>query len=485
MYLYITPNNNLSAVEVPGITLEDGYIPKVGGQILPLKADDGNRLQLEPAVWFKVLVLDSINLDCSRRVVMWNSGVGLDVAGLEESLCSSYSSSISNRSTDSIKRRTSKFRKRISESMYLGGECYGYGSDLDEAFEIAHQAVHDYLQQLTSKLQFYETVLRILHCYILPYVQITPEECPKLIGALSHQGRMVERVEKRIMKEHNKAEGIDRAMYRQRLNFTEELAELINSEGRPSYPLDFSNLLHQHIQKDLTVAWEGVNDLQTAVDEAKKKLAIQSSDKNVELLKECRSERDRGHQRYEKLLKVREILHGMNSSHAPSRDKSSKKKSHKSKAKSKTSKTKNPLIDIYMGMVEENEKAIQDIVKITDQKVLVLSVKEAMKQTLDEIDKGEETTGVDINNTGLRRPTDVLRHSSIPKQWKTVTEQVTGMLLDSNHPLSVKHEQFCCDIIEKCRSAGSAIALTGDANAKHIDSGWCDRSRTFDKQPTD
>ena len=73
MHLYITASS--IKVEVGGITLRDGYVPVVSGHApsdtghapsdtLPA----GDDVALEPAVWFKVLALESLCIDCSHRV---------------------------------------------------------------------------------------------------------------------------------------------------------------------------------------------------------------------------------------------------------------------------------------------------------------------------------------------------------------------------------------------------------------------------------
>ena len=54
----------------------------------------------------------------------------------------------------------------------------------------------------------------------------------------------------------------------------------------------------------------------------------------------------------------------------------------------------------------------------------IRSVSEALRSALIELHNSEETYGVDLDSTGCRRPTDVLRKSAVPKQWQTLTEKV-------------------------------------------------------------
>ncbi len=111
--------------EIPSVTLKDGYIPVVGDHNQQNSASD-NSIQIEPAIWFKVLVLDSISIDCSKRAIMWNSDTRLTPDGKKGSR---------NHLLRDDRESPLHKRKRISQSMYIGGEFYGFESELDELFD--------------------------------------------------------------------------------------------------------------------------------------------------------------------------------------------------------------------------------------------------------------------------------------------------------------------------------------------------------------
>lgn len=56
---------------VTNIYLKDGFCPYVGDEENRLFSD---KASLEPAIWGKVLVLESISIDCNQRVVRWSTG---------------------------------------------------------------------------------------------------------------------------------------------------------------------------------------------------------------------------------------------------------------------------------------------------------------------------------------------------------------------------------------------------------------------------
>ena len=57
---------------VTDVQLQEGCFPCIGnGLTLKSCADVSG---LEPAIWFKVLVLDSVSVDCARGIVSWSTG---------------------------------------------------------------------------------------------------------------------------------------------------------------------------------------------------------------------------------------------------------------------------------------------------------------------------------------------------------------------------------------------------------------------------
>ena len=55
------------------VHLGEGHIPK----ITDLSSDKTRLIteNLEPAIWFKVMVLESINIDCLNMIVSWTNGM--------------------------------------------------------------------------------------------------------------------------------------------------------------------------------------------------------------------------------------------------------------------------------------------------------------------------------------------------------------------------------------------------------------------------
>ena len=169
--------------EIPSVTLKDGYIPVVGDRKNLNQHNDPTE-HIEPAIWFKVLALDSVSIDCTKRAIMWNS----DSIVNEDDHCRRGSKS-SSRLTDSFQESDSPLqkRKRISQSMYIGGEFYGFESELDELFDTMQATLRDFAETDMNTEDFYETVMRLLHCHVLPAITMTEEDTARLERILDKQ----------------------------------------------------------------------------------------------------------------------------------------------------------------------------------------------------------------------------------------------------------------------------------------------------------
>lgn len=56
---------------VADVHLKDGFCPCIGSSMSDKRYVDA--LRMEPAIWFKVLVLESVSVDCGKRVVSWST----------------------------------------------------------------------------------------------------------------------------------------------------------------------------------------------------------------------------------------------------------------------------------------------------------------------------------------------------------------------------------------------------------------------------
>ncbi len=175
------------------VTLKDGYLPVVGDhRIDSSAADPDSRVHIEPAIWFKVLVLDSVVIDCPKRAIMWNSDPNTALGS--ELKRSPGKSTRASKGADHDEESPLQKRKRISQSMYIGGEFYGFESELDELFDTMQETLKFFSEANIDSARFYETVMRMLHCHVLPAISLTEEDSARLEFILKQQETLIERV---------------------------------------------------------------------------------------------------------------------------------------------------------------------------------------------------------------------------------------------------------------------------------------------------
>lgn len=73
MHVFINDGNE--RCWLTDVHLKEGFCPHIGNQS---KRQLKNDASIEPAIWCKVLILDSISIDCSRRVLRWCTGSSAD-----------------------------------------------------------------------------------------------------------------------------------------------------------------------------------------------------------------------------------------------------------------------------------------------------------------------------------------------------------------------------------------------------------------------
>ena len=439
MYVYLS-SDRLST-EVPGVTLVDGCTPMLGSQGAVSEESGCPRdIVLEPAAWFKVLVLDSISIDCRNNKISWSSSVPLPHPELSGLGMSEVAGCHANANMALIDEQ----KKRLSESMYVGGECFGNETELDEVFDTVQELLESYASGLISTEQFRSGIFQQLHCYVLPSIKLSSDDLANLQLAFDEQEKFIDKANAAILRQDARVESVESSMCRLRQKFVNELG---SSKKVPLYSVEFADLLLKHLQDDARKAWDELDCLQNAVETAKElKLDVD----------EVRRERDAHFEVYQKLLLARETLKEyLDRTIAAESHRESKTVcvvSLSSPRHGHTRYVNDPLHNIYMEMYHKTQEEKDKLSALIDRKVLVISVKEAIRAAIDELMSDNETFGVDLDRTGRQRATDVLCRSTIPRQWLTMTEQISS-LLTGYGALAQEFKRFTAHLNNVCESA--------------------------------
>lgn len=440
MYLYLSCHQ--LSTEVSEVTLADGCTPMLGSQTAV--SDESGRpveIVLEPAVWFKVLVLDSISIDCRNQKISWSSSVPLPHPELSQQSLAYVAGCHCNADMAKIDEQ----KKRLSESMYIGGECFGYENELDEVFDTVQELLESYASGQITTEQFRSGIFQQLHCYVLPSIKLSTDDLANLERVFNEQEKFIDKANAAILKQDARIESVKSSMWRLRNKF---ITELNGSKKVPEYSVEFGDLLLKHLQSDAGKAWEELDDLQNAVQTAKSLKADVAA---------ARKERDAQFEVYQKLLLARETLKEYlerviaHESHCEGSTVCILSLSSP-KRRGNTRHGNEPLHNIYMEMHHKIQEERDKMSALIDRKVLVISVKEAIRSAIDELTSDNETFGVDLDITGRQRATDVLCRSTIPRQWLTMTEQISNLLIGYSD-LAQEFKKFTAQVNNVCEAA--------------------------------
>ena len=248
-------------------------------------------------------------------------------------------------------------------------------------------------------------------------------------------------------------EEIKDALKRQRFQYVDELANN-DPPSSDKYQGGFATLLQHDIEKDIEVSSNTINELQKAVEVAKSKGGSHPSPRRARVIEERRQERDAGFAAHQKLLHARENLRELMKEGSERRRSFTESMFDKLSFRAKKGRDHvESLHSIYLEMYKQIKSIKADATKLVEKKVKMISVKEAIRNTMVEIQENSESQGVDTDCRGGTRATHVLRQSRIPREWLTLTEQVAVILADPNSAIAKMHNDFTEAVINRCSAA--------------------------------
>ena len=192
-----------------GITLDEGRTPCLSS-LSEEELSTFNIPEVEPALWFKTLVLTRVTVDCVKRHMTWATEKTHDMSPWDDNkteACTANKriSGLIESSTEAAFNASSVVRpgflrqgkrkidlKRLSESVFLHASNADQSTDLEELFAGTEAITAKYRGGMMTKVGFYEEMFRILHCYILPAVTFNTEDVPQLEAAMEFQNALIQ-----------------------------------------------------------------------------------------------------------------------------------------------------------------------------------------------------------------------------------------------------------------------------------------------------
>ncbi|XP_035661999.1 uncharacterized protein LOC118406200 isoform X3 [Branchiostoma floridae] len=383
---------------ITDIWLKDGYLPQIDGE------GPGLDFQLEPAVWFKVLLLETVRINCHQQVLRWVT--------YAPSNCSPESA------------------VNGPKEIYGPGSSYDYDDDQDNLFDIAGQL----LKRDSSTREYKQDLFRLLHCYVLPVIRLTPDDLPLIDNMLEMQMCLLNGADNELQRQFQVTDGTKRIMREHRSDFARKV---VNQEiCLKDYSKDFLEEVKKGLDDDITIVREKLNDVQKKVNQAKEDLKNLKVDGNF--LERVRETRDGIKTHLEVLLRgMAEIKNFLEL----------RKKKRSSKWMRRAPQIESTFHSAQEQLGEQREKQKS----LLDKKLLLVSVKEALRLAISDLHEDKDTAGLETSVMGGARATDVLESST----WSTLGERVSKIVHTSGDPIAEEHKAFCSWVVKLCQ-AGSA-----------------------------
>ena len=420
MYVYLRLGTKLKCIK--DVTLRDGYLPLVG--------EVGKDLQLEPAIWFKSLIIDSILIDSDQRIVRWGK---LKVSE------SDVQSHISGDHLDlSLPLEPDNIVNMLDLQTSVFSDADDFDSNPDELFNSTRLLVQNILSGKIDEEQLKKEVLRLLHCIVLPAILFTEEDIPALHNALKVIEKILKGIDADIISRDKGILLTENSLKTQRGTILKN--ETFTSEKYlQNCDPKFLELFLKHVEKDVENKGHHMQELQEIINRMKKNENLTHEEK--ETLSDLRGNRDQTHGELINLQEVRECL--KNVVVRPRRQ-----SGHKQQNSSKNLQP-NVFHEIYMEIVSRLTNEKEEIHRLCLRKVKISSVREAIFLALDELKSDGRSVGMQVAADGMGMVTDVGQGK--PEEWLTIEEKITALLEDTSSTPSKYHNKFCRRISEKIR----------------------------------
>lgn len=350
--------------------------------------------QIEPAIWFKSLIIESIVIDCNIRNVFWQS---------KRHGCSGSCPPMA---------------KSIFDDTRLD-ECELFNSviNLVKTFE-----------KKTSKTDLLSReILRILHVHVFPAIILQKEDHENLREALSVVEKQILQIGEQMMSKDKEILESEIVLHEQR----ESLFKTENFEDKKYLEKCSEKFLKEILDdtnRDIRVLTEKLITFQSRVDMTGNPV---TDDAKMNLL-EWRKTRDEVQSTILKLQCIRESVN--------------KNVTNRKKKKKKV--VSNLVHETYIELKEKFRCDKCVIEHLFDRKVKTTSVREAIIQACNDLLTSGETTGCEIYRSGTIVSTDILRCSNKPSKWLTLTDRIIP-LLTNKCEISEIYKHFFTNTVKK------------------------------------
>lgn len=355
------------------ISLKDFFIPVVDSTELDF--------QIEPAIWFKSLIIKSVVIDCDVRNIFWES-------------------------VDKQAHQRIVFEdNRLEES------------------ELFVSAIS--LTQICDTKQCAKEILRILHLHVLPAIVLRKVDQPPLILAL-------ETVEDAISSVNKLTVQTDKDISKSESDLKEMRDLLIANDDFEHKKFlkhcneNFLARFLEDINREIRAMTDKLLTFPSVTEMTSTEKLHRDTDPSKSAWKKRRDELQTAILRFQRVQgTIKAFL-------------------NKKKKKSKKSKTEyREDHEAYVALKRKIADDKSFMGSLLERKVKVTSVREAITQAISDLKASGESTGLYVTSFGEPSPTDILGNKTTkPKKWITLNERIQSILNDTMNDISKNFQLF-------------------------------------------
>ncbi|KAL4219630.1 hypothetical protein ACF0H5_022202 [Mactra antiquata] len=391
--------------------------------------------RIDPALWFKVLVLNSVLVDIDRRKVFWTCENPKDSSKFLDN----------NGEQFNLQNFLDFFNTQEEISSISEYDNFEYDTRAAELFETARRIYTHLSMEVFDRVgnvSTYEDLLKILHVFILPEVKFHLKDRPSIQAVYDAMENECQMVESSINRKINEKRHYEESLARQRKSLVKTgllLGHLnIHSDEK------FYTLLSSHLDKDVKRLEDNVVSLTDNIVHLKKYGADHCDYK----LSQARETRSKYIKDKEKLLYVKEEL---NVQRIKKIKDSRKSRPFLGRSKSLPKKSKGD--STYSTYVNESkllDAASDEIRSLINNKIKLSGMREAVHLTITEIDGDGVSYGFNRKHGAFEAEADMFDPKKKPDDWMTLREQVQDFLNSDRSETKTRHDQFCGLVKTKC-----------------------------------
>lgn len=382
-----------------GIVLRDFNVPVVNNIELDI--------QVEPAIWFKSLLIESILIDCDLKNVFWQM-------------------------KDSPTKRSIFDDSRLEE-------C--------ELFNSAINLISPSNKKPNKSDNMAKEIFRILHLHILPAIILQKEDLPTLNGILSDVENRISQINKQMVTKDTKIQETENILREKRETLL-KTENFLNQDILMKCNEAFLAGILEDLNPDIKILNNKLVTLQNCVDMSREPVTDDGKIKQLE----WRQKRD---EVQSSILKFQSTREAINTNILVRRKKKKKPKKI----------VFNEAHESYME-IREQVRCDKSIIKtLFEEKVKTMSVREAIIQACNDLVTAGETTGCDLPKGGERISTDILGSSVKPKKWLTLNEKILSLLEKESSVVTQAYKNFCSTTTHRMKEFLDERALFDKRNA--------------------